>query len=60
MRQPDAAAYLGVSTRWLRKSSCPKVLLPSNHVGGKPLVRYRQSDLDRWIEQRKLTLQRAG
>jgi len=53
--QRDAAAHLGVSVSYLRASSCPKVLLPGNGPRGKPLVRYRLSDLDRWAEAHRLT-----
>lgn len=53
--QRDAAAYLGVSVSYLRASSCPKVLLPGTGPRGKPLVRYRLSDIDRWVEAYRLT-----
>ena len=46
--QPEAGRYLGVSVSYLRASSCPKVLLPGTGPRGKPLVRYRLSDLDAW------------
>lgn len=46
--QREAAAYLGVSVSYLRASSCPKLLLPGTGPRGKPLVRYRLSDLDAW------------
>jgi hypothetical protein len=58
--QPEAAEYLRVSTGYLRRSSCPKRLLPSNRVGGKPLVRYDPREVRAWAEARQLKLQRAG
>jgi predicted DNA-binding transcriptional regulator AlpA len=51
LRQREAAALLGVSVAYLRASECPKVLLPGNGPKGKPLVRYRQSDLRTWADQ---------
>ena len=53
--QREAAAYLGVSVSYLRASTCPKVLLPGTGPRGKPLVRYRLADLDRWAEAYRLT-----
>jgi hypothetical protein len=47
--QPEAAAYLGVSARYLRESGCPKVLLPGNGPKGQPLVRYRPADVEAWL-----------
>lgn len=61
MRQKEAANYLGVSVAYLRASECPKVLLPGNGPAGKPLVRYRQSEIERWAEQRtRRSTLRAG
>lgn len=48
--QPEAAAYLGVSARYLRESGCPKVLLPGNGPKGQPIVRYRPADVDAWVQ----------
>lgn len=56
----EAAQYLRVSTKYLRKSSCPKVLLPSNEPGGKPLVRYEPTAVVAWAEARKLSLKKAS
>ena len=49
--QKEAAAFLGVSARYLRESSCPKLLLPGNGVKGVPLVRYDPAQVRRWAEQ---------
>jgi predicted DNA-binding transcriptional regulator AlpA len=52
LRQPEAAEYLGVSTRYLRyRSDIPVVLLPGHGEKGRPLLRYRRRDLDTWIER---------
>lgn len=52
--QQEAAEFLRVSIRYLRGSSCPKVLLPSNHAGGRSLVRYDPTEVRAWAEARKL------
>lgn len=49
--QREAAQFLAVSARYLRESSCPKVLLPGHGKKGQPLVRYAMSDLLAWREQ---------
>lgn len=46
--QPEAAAFLGVTTRYLRDSTCPKLLLPGNGAKGQPLVRYDPDDVRAW------------
>lgn len=46
--QPEAAEYLQVSVAYLRRSSCPKVLLPPAR-GQKPIVRYVPDDVRSWI-----------
>lgn len=46
--QKEAAAYLAVTTRYLRDSNCPKVLLPSNAAHGAPLVRYDPAEVRAW------------
>lgn len=48
--QKEAAFYLGVSARYLRESSCPKVLLPGNGTKGQPIVRYRPADVVAWAD----------
>jgi len=48
--QQQAADYLGVSTRYLRASGCPKVLLPGNGPKEQPLVRYRPADVEAWLQ----------
>ena len=50
LTQREAATLLRVSVSYLRASDCPKVLLPSGGPKQKPLVRYRRSDLDAWLE----------
>jgi hypothetical protein len=54
MTQRESAAYLDVSVSYLRASSCPKLLLPGTGPRGKPLVRYRLSDLDAWTGSYRL------
>jgi hypothetical protein len=48
--QREAAAYLGVSERYLRASSCPKKLLPGTGKKGKPLVRYDPAEVIAWVQ----------
>ena len=47
-KQSEAAAYLGVTTRYLRDSSCPKILLPGNGAKGHPVVRYDPAEVREW------------
>jgi hypothetical protein len=49
--QKEAAYFLGVSTRYLRESSCPKVLLPGTGEKGQPLVRYEPAAVRQWYAQ---------
>jgi hypothetical protein len=58
--QKQAAAYLCVSVRYLRESSCPKVLLPGNGDHGKPLVRYEPAAVRQWWQARQVTLKKAS
>ena len=53
--QAEAAEYLCVSQRYLRASSCPKILLPGTGTRGKPLVRYSAADVRGWAAQRRAT-----
>ena len=46
--QREAATYLGVTPRYLRDSSCPKMLLPGNGPKGQPLVRYDPDEVRAW------------
>ena len=46
--QREAAYYLGVGVRYLRESSCPKVLLPGAGKKGKSLVRYEPAAVMAW------------
>jgi hypothetical protein len=46
--QRDAAGFLSVSPRYLRASSCPKVLLPGTGKAGRPLVRYEREAVRAW------------
>jgi hypothetical protein len=46
--QREAAHFLGVSTRYLRESSCPKVLLPGTGEKGQPIVRYGPAAVEQW------------
>jgi hypothetical protein len=47
--QREAAHFLGVSARYLRDSSCPKILLPGNGEKGQPLVRYDPAEVRAWM-----------
>lgn len=50
--QEQAAGYLNVSTRYLRDSACPKVLLPGNGPKrAERLVRYRPEDVIEWANR---------
>jgi hypothetical protein len=44
--QREAAAFLHVSTRTLRSSSCPKLSLPV--TGKRPIVRYNPEAVRAW------------
>jgi hypothetical protein len=46
--QRQAAEFLHVSTRWLRASSCPKVLLPGHGEKSKPMLRYEPTAVRTW------------
>jgi hypothetical protein len=54
LTQKEAAKLLRVSVAYLRASNCPKHLLPGNGAQGKPLVRYRRSDVITWSLSRTL------
>lgn len=49
--QEQAAAYLNVSTRYLRDSSCPKVLLPGNGRQREYLLRYKPEQVIQWVNR---------
>lgn len=51
--QREAAAYLRVSARFLRDSSCPKVLLPGNGKRGYAVIRYDPKEVRAWADQRR-------
>lgn len=46
--QREAAAFLCVTPRYLRDSSCPKILLPGNGAKGQPIVRYDPAEVRTW------------
>ena len=50
--QKEAAVFLGVTPRYLRDSSCPKILLPGNGKKGIPVLRYDPGDVRRWARER--------
>ena len=51
MKQKEAAAYLGVDPRTFRRyDDVPRTPLPG--TASKPIIRYRQSDLDAWLRAR--------
>lgn len=54
LRQREAANLLGVSVSYLRASTCPRVLLPSNGRGSKPFLRYRATELLAWACARRV------
>jgi hypothetical protein len=55
LTQQEAAGMLRVSTRYLRASSVPKVLLPGNGTSRKPLVRYDPLAIRAWWERNSAT-----
>jgi len=55
----ECADYLRVSERYLRRSNCPRVRLPSGR-GSRPLTRYEPQAVRAWYEARRMTLQRAS
>lgn len=46
--QAEAAQYLRVSTRWLRDSSVPTILLPGNGPRGRRTLRYDAQSVVAW------------
>jgi hypothetical protein len=49
--QKQAAMYLNVCSRYLRDSSCPKVLLPGNGEKQKEsVIRYKPEAVMRWAD----------
>ena len=44
-----AAKYLGMSVRWLRNSSVPKVLVPG--AGRRPSIRYAPEEVAAWARR---------
>lgn len=58
--QRQAAEFLNVTTRYLRDSSCPRVALPSNVVGGKPRLRYDPAAVRAWAGLRDVKLAEAS
>lgn len=46
--QAQAAAFLSVTPRYLRDSTCPKILLPGNGPSGRPVVRYDPDEVRAW------------
>ena len=49
--QVQTAAYLNVSSRYLRDSSCPKVLLPGNgEKQEESVIRYKPEAVIRWVQ----------
>ena len=55
LREPEAAKLLGVSVYWLQKQrwlgTGPAYIRVGGRKGGA--IRYRLSDLDRWIEENR-------
>jgi hypothetical protein len=48
--QKEAAEFLGVSPRYVRDSTIPKVLLTGNGPARRPLVRYDPRAVERWCK----------
>jgi hypothetical protein len=48
LTQKAAARLLGVSTSFLRESSCPRLLVPGNGRAGKPLLRHSRIAVLTW------------
>ncbi len=59
LKDTDAAIYIGMSVSWLRKSRCDGHL--KNRTPAPPYVkfgvnvRYLIKDLDRWLEERRVS-----
>jgi hypothetical protein len=49
--QKRAVRSMEVSVSYLRASDCPKVLLPGNGPGKKPLVRYDPREVLKWANR---------
>lgn len=60
LTQQEAADLLRVSVRYLRASTCPKVLLPSTRPGARKLVRYDRNAIEGWLAGRRVTLRKVG
>ena len=58
LRDDEAAAYIGMSASWLRKSRMEGARLnqipPPPHLKINRAIRYRVTDLDAWLEARKV------
>jgi hypothetical protein len=48
LTQREAAELLKVSARYLRDSSCPKLLLPGAGSHGRAVVRYVRAEVLKW------------
>ena len=55
MDPPDAAAYLGMTERWIRRQIESRTI-PFNKLGGR--IRFRKSDLDEIIERGDIPAER--
>ncbi len=53
LKVKDAAEYLGLSQSFLDKDRSGRALIPFVKLGKTRGVRYRQEDLDAFIESRK-------
>jgi hypothetical protein len=53
LTQKEAATLLAVSPRYLRASSCPKILLPGLGKAGKPMVRYDRTAVLAWRDSHR-------
>ena len=53
LHERDASEYLGISISWLQKARCHDYGPCYIKIGGKNgrAVRYKQADLDKWLEQ---------
>ena len=50
---PEAARYIGMSTRWLYRHYA---IIPHIRIGfgRRPRIRFRRTDLDAWLQQHRI------
>ena len=62
LHERDAATHLRISVAWLQKHRCNNTGPAFIRVGGRKggAVRYRRSDLERWIEANRVAYLRTA